>query len=391
MTGAPWVWNAVGAAIVAAVVCGAAAPFASAAGRRWRVLDRPDGHRKHHAAEVPRTGGVVLASGLAAGCLCAFLLGAAFPLPLVAAAVVIFALGVIDDVRGCTAAVKLAVQAAAAAAVVGGGAVAPLAAPGLPPAAVGVLAVIWLVGITNAINMVDGVDGLAGSMAIVFAGVFAVFAAAAGDAAAFAAALALAGACGAFLPWNWRPARLFLGDAGSLTVGFVLAWLSLAAAAGTGGAMAVFLPPLVLGIPAFDVLAVMCVRFRQVPAGAALRERVRRVLRGDRLHLHHLILARCGPRTVVLGLCGLAAAFGLLALDAVHWRSLALAAAALLAEAAAVVALRRRKGVTSPPEEILPVRGPAPSPADEPAPLHPFPGRAPSEAVGSLESGGLSG
>ena len=257
-----------------------------------------------------------------------------------------FAVGLLEDVRGCPIALRLLAQSAAAGLVVAAGY--PIATIGTPFGAVdfgapagSVLAVVWLVGITNAVNLMDGLDGLAGGVSSIIAGSLAVFAAVAGDPASIAVAAALCGACAGFLPWNWRPARLFLGDSGALTVGFVLAWLSLTASLKASTAVAVFVPLLVLGVPVIDTLLVMGARFAESP-GRLMRDRIRRVVQPDRLHLHYLLGGR-DRRIVVLGLYGLTAFFCLLSLLAVLDDNPELAAATLLTEIAVVALLRRRR------------------------------------------------
>ena len=213
---------AVFAAVVAFAVCSAMVPVAIRIGRRWQFLDVPD-DRKQHPAPVPRTGGVAVAGGLAAGCLVAFVLGAfsdpsavaGGALPFITATTMVFAIGLLDDARGCSAGIKLLVQSAAAILIVSGGhAVEVVTTPFGPmdiwggplPGAASVLGVVWLVGITNAINFMDGLDGLAAGLASIIAGCLAVFAAAYGDPATVVVALVLWGACAGFLPHNWKPA-----------------------------------------------------------------------------------------------------------------------------------------------------------------------------------------
>ena len=361
-------------ALVACAVCAAAAPAAFRAGRRWGLLDEPD-HRKRHHAAVPCTGGAAVMLGFAAACLAAFWMGAfdaAEDRPggtLVAATAIVFAVGLLEDARGCPIALRLLMQSAAAGLVVAAGY--PITAISTPVGTVefgetagSVLAVVWLVGITNAINLMDGLDGLAGGVSSIIAGSLAVFASVQGDPASIAVSAALCGACAGFLPWNWRPAKLFLGDSGALTVGFVLAWLSLIASLKASTAVAVFVPLLVLGVPAIDTLLVMGARFAESPGGL-MRDRLRRVVQADRLHLHHL-LSRGDQRRVVLGLYGLVSFFCLLSLLAVLDSNANLAAATLLTEIVVVALLRRRRGWARPSAPPA-AGGGAPGPIPEPA------------------------
>ena len=370
----PTALTGVATALVACAVCAAAAPAVFRAGRRWRLLDEPDDRKRHHAA-VPCTGGAAVMLGFAAACLAAFWMGAfdaAEDRPgstLVVATAIVFAVGLLEDARGCPIALRLLAQSAAAGLVVAAGY--PIAAIGTPFGTVefgetagSVLAVVWLVGITNAINLMDGLDGLAGGVASIIAGSLAVFAAVQGDPASIAVSAALCGACAGFLPWNWRPAKLFLGDSGALTIGFVLAWLSLTASLKASTAVAVFVPLLVLGVPAIDTLLVMGARFAESPTGL-VRDRIRRVVQADRLHLHYL-LGGSDQRAAVLGLYGLVAFFCLLALLAVLGGNPDLAAATLLTEVVVVALLRRRcRWVRSaaPSDARGGAAGPVPEPA----------------------------
>ena len=338
---------ALAAAAAAFAVCIALVPLAIGAGTRWKLLDEPD-ERKHHAGAVPRTGGIAVMGGLAAGSCVAWALGALpaaagslVALPVIVATAIVFAVGLWDDARGCSVGVKLAVESIAAALIVGAGhgievVSTPVGSYALGSAAGSALAVVWLVGITNAINLMDGFDGLSGGIASIVAASLAAFSVLQGNPTTTAVALVVCGACAAFLPWNWQPARIFLGDGGALAIGFVLAWLALAASIKATTAVAVFVPALVLGLPAFDTLLVMGVRFMESPSRGFLA-RTRDVVRADRRHLHHRLLAVTGQRNVVMTVYALVGVFCLLSLLAVVRNSLRLAAATLLVEIVVVI------------------------------------------------------
>ena len=338
-------------AIVAAAVCAALAPLAVAIGRRWKILDAPGG-RKHHRDHIPRTGGIAVAGGFVVGCGVALALGAFSPaadlpfgaLPFVAATAIVFATGLVDDARGCPVGIKLLMQSAASLVLVASGHAVdvvstPLGVVELGPVAGSVATVVWLVGITNAINLLDGLDGLAGGVAAIIAGSLAVFALLVGDFASIAVALALCGACLGFLPWNWRPARVFLGDSGSQTVGFVLAWLSLTASLKATTAVAVLVPILAVGVPAIDTLIVMYSRFVESQSRPFLY-RVYRIVQADRLHLHHHVLTVTGYRNAVLVVYGAVLLGCLLALVTAVRNEPDLAAFTVLVEIGAVMILR---------------------------------------------------
>ncbi len=162
------------------------------------------------------------------------------------------------------------------------------------------LTVFWVMGMMNTINWLDGLDGLAAGVAAIAALLFAahsyfVF----GQVTVALLALALAAACLGFLPWNFHPARIFMGTTGSAFLGYILATLAILAPAKTATAL------LVLGIPILDVAWQIMTRLR---AGRA-------PWLGDRGHLHHrLYNLGLGQRTVVLGYYAFCAGFGGLAL-----------------------------------------------------------------------------
>ena len=167
--------------------------------------------------------------------------------------------------------------------------------------------VLWLVGMSNAFNLIDGLDGLAAGLALVSTlGLLA--AAVLNDRwETVAIAAALAGALLGFLPYNFIPARVFLGDCGSLTVGFTLAAIAMQSSIKTSAAIAVAVPLLALALPILDVgLAVMRRFVRRRPVFGA-----------DHNHIHHrLIGLGLTPRRAVVTLYGVATLFTALALAA---------------------------------------------------------------------------
>jgi UDP-N-acetylmuramyl pentapeptide phosphotransferase/UDP-N-acetylglucosamine-1-phosphate transferase len=200
--------------------------------RRWGLLDRPN-PRSAHTSVTPRGGGLVV---LCAAAL-AFALFGPSPLSRAQAAVIAGALlmalvGLVDDRLRLSVAPKMLLQVAVAAGVVwaADGALARLPLP--PPLDVslgtmgGLFAVAWLVAVVNFYNFLDGIDGLAAVQGVVTGAGIAL---AGWDGAASAAGAALAGACLGFLFFNWSPARVFLGDTGSALLGFTFAALPLLA------------------------------------------------------------------------------------------------------------------------------------------------------------------
>ncbi|MGE0711839.1 MAG: hypothetical protein AB7N76_30990 [Planctomycetota bacterium] len=287
------------AAVLGGVALGAALTRAvMALALRLDFVSRPKGER-FSLAPVPMGGGVAIALLLVPGLmLCSR--------DLALAAALIFALGLLDDRRNLSPKAKLLVQAIAAALCVWG----PLD-PGPAPLLLGEprwLAVpvtwLWYVGMCNSVNLLDNMDGSAAGTAAIAAGfiyALAVTGTAPAPALALAAALAAAAALG-FLCWNFPPARVFMGDAGSLVLGFGLAGLAVRLPHPEGAwlrqlAVAGF----VLGIPLFDTALVWVSR----------RAARRPFLQGGRDHTaHRLVALGLSPRRTVLVLYGVAACLG---------------------------------------------------------------------------------
>ncbi len=216
----PWVLVLPAAVAIAAIALLRASPLAA------RILDRP-GERSLHAVPTPRIGGI----GLVLGALpLAFAVGTPDIRVLALAAAALAVLSLVDDVRALPVAVRLPCHLAAAAVAVGvalpeGGAA---DAGALAGAAVAFLAIAWM---TNLFNFMDGADGLAGGMALIGFAALGLAALGAGDGALGGACLATSAAAAGFLLFNFPPARIFLGDAGSVPLGFLagaFGWLGAA-------------------------------------------------------------------------------------------------------------------------------------------------------------------
>ncbi len=266
---------------------------------------------------MPLLGGLAVAAGLAAG------IGAAVSFAddliytqrlggLLLGALLVVALGVLDDHRGLGAAPKLAVQVVAASiAIASGFRVDHLTDPimsqswNFPPWLTWVGTTVWIVGITNAINLVDGLDGLATGVGAIIGGTLTVIAWQAGSPLGVCVGLALFGSLLGFLPYNFAPARIFLGDTGALLIGFVLSLLALE---GTRrlALLTFVVPMLALAVPILDT-------------GLSILRRVRLrapLFRADRQHMHHRLLAAQGSaRAAVLQFYFVTLCFCLIALS----------------------------------------------------------------------------
>ena len=224
-----------------------------------QVLDAPGG-RKSQATAIPYLGGVAIVAGFSAMCLAAAAVDRAIPVivelgVLLGIGLVLAVMGLADDLRGgLSPLLRLAVEIAAGVAVFATGSGTDLQAG---DAADLLLTVLWVVGITNAFNLLDNMDGLSAGVAALAGGAFCVIAGLNGQYLVAALAAGLAGCATGFLRHNFHPAKIYMGDAGSLFLGYLLAVLGLKLTlTGTPSVVALFVPLLVLGVPVFDTTLV---------------------------------------------------------------------------------------------------------------------------------------
>jgi UDP-GlcNAc:undecaprenyl-phosphate GlcNAc-1-phosphate transferase len=169
-------------------------------------------------------------------------------------------MGIIDDRWGLGSYVKLAGQLGAAAILIYSGVKVQLFDSWLDIA----VTLVWVVGITNALNLLDNMDGLSGGVAMIAAIFFTLLAAMSKQYLVGVLAAALAGACAGFLIYNWNPAHIFMGDAGSLFLGFMLAAVAIKLRFPSNSITVTWMiPVLVLGLPLFDTLLVFVSRLRR--------------------------------------------------------------------------------------------------------------------------------
>jgi UDP-GlcNAc:undecaprenyl-phosphate GlcNAc-1-phosphate transferase len=266
---------------LAAAAALALTPAAIATARRTGFYDHPRGY-KAHAVPTPYLGGTAV---LAAMLLSASQFGRAAP-PFAAialGALALWATGTADDRYSLGPVTRLAVEAAAAVALFAAGTGWSLFSADAANLA---FTVLFTVGAINAYNLMDNMDGACGGVAAASGAVLGVAAALRGHPALAATALALSGACAGFLPFNLAsPSRVFLGDGGSMPLGFVLAAIVMALTAGSheGGAL-VPLAVVLIGLPALDTTLVIVSRLRR---GAG-------VFTGGNDHLTHRLWVRLG-------------------------------------------------------------------------------------------------
>lgn len=288
----------------ALVLAVGATPLARFLGPRVGVIDQPES-RKIHARPVPRLGGAAI---LVAVLLVSVIVGERhnfdqFGSILVGAAGISF-IGLIDDRWGLPPLVKLVGQIAAALLLyVSGVYVSAFPHPSLNVVAT----VFWVVYITNAINLLDNMDGLAGGVAAIAAAHFALMCAFSGQYLVGALSIALLGACLGFLFYNVNPASIFMGDSGSLFLGFVLAATGIKLRFPENVTFVTWMVPvLVMGIPVFDTALVIISR---------LRRGMNPLTNPGQDHVsHRLVAAGMGRREAVLMLYMGSFVLGLLAI-----------------------------------------------------------------------------
>lgn len=286
--------------------------------RGWVSAASSDRHV--HTLPVPRLGGVAIYLTLCCMALLAHWLPGYFgtrefpladlTLKILGPATIVFVLGLIDDFCGLNAYVKFGVQAGAAVLLfcngLGISRLSILAGyphlgwlVGLP------LTILWVLWITNAFNLIDGLDGLAAGSALFSTLVTCVVALLGHNEVVLFLTLVLAGAITGFLKYNFNPASIFLGDSGSLLIGFLISAIAIAGSHKSPTMVAVAIPIVSLGLPILDVAVAVIRRFLSC----------KRLFAPDREHIHHKLLGRgISHRQTVLLLYGVSACFGLFSL-----------------------------------------------------------------------------
>lgn len=312
-------------------------PLARRMGGRLGMIDAPNEARKIHAAPVPRSGGLALFAAFW-GCLGLNLLLAGTVVPglewlpervrtlaantemkyaqlggIFLGGLMIFVLGAIDDARGLSPRLRLVVQILAVLPVLLTGTSLKLF---LPDPVGWVLTVIWVVFLVNSFNFLDNMNGLTSGLAVIIAAVLALQSALAGEYYMLLLFGLLGGAAMGFWFFNFPRASIFLGDSGSTTIGYLFAVLTILCTwydSGVPTHLPILMPAIVLGVPIFDTLSVMWIRWR---SGRPLME-------GDRNHFSHRLVDLGMTRTgAVLFIYGVALTVGLaaVALRPLDWR-----------------------------------------------------------------------
>ena len=254
------------------------------------AIDIPKDNRRMHKKPTPRIGGLAIIFGFTVATLC-FAQPSRQLYGTLSGAAIIAIMGVIDDCKNLPAKLKFVIQIIAALVVVFAGDIKidVFTNPNflsdnpywvLPGWLSVTLTVIWIVFITNAVNFIDGLDGLAAGVSAIMSISLVFISIRVGEYSIAILGIALMGSCFGFLPFNFNPAKIFMGDTGSTFLGFMLATLSIQGVFKSYAVISFAVPLLILGLPLFDALFAM----------------IRRILRGqspmtaDRGHLHHRLV-----------------------------------------------------------------------------------------------------
>lgn len=281
------------AACAALVVVLFATPIVRRFALFYKIGDYP-GERKIHTRFIPRMGGAAIILGFAGVLLTSILLGSVLSvggdvfLGIIASLILITLLGIYDDIRGVGSLGKLIVQGIAAGLVIHFGLrITYLSLPFVGSVDLGFLSipvtVLWLVGVTNAVNLLDGLDGLAAGVSVIVATSFFLIGFYLNDRFLMVASVGIVFSCLGFLRYNFHPASIFMGDTGSLFLGFLLACLGLYILRHPGPegmSLSLLVPIVALAVPIVDTSVAF---FRRLKRGM-------HPLRPDKEHIHHRLM-----------------------------------------------------------------------------------------------------
>lgn len=278
------------------------------------AMDKPDA-RKVHQGLIPRLGGLAIYIGFVVS----IVLTVGFSYEMIGVllgATVLVLVGILDDIYSLPAKVKLVGQILSAAVLVVffNVNVEWIELPYLGfvyfPSFISIpLTIFWIVGFVNTVNLIDGLDGLAAGIATIASMAIALLAFQMGQWVSAAAMVAMSGACLAFLQYNFNPARIFMGDTGSMFLGYVIGAVSVMGSMKTAAAAVLIVPLVALSVPIMDtLLAIVRRKLSGVP-----------IFSPDKNHLHHRLLAKgLTQKEVVLVMYALTAFFSCIALLVIH-------------------------------------------------------------------------
>ena len=299
-----------GPLLVAFVVAAAVTPAAIKIAPKIGAMDIPKDERRMHKKPMPRFGGIAIYLGIMAA-LAVFALKDKGITSVMTGCTLIYMLGLIDDLKDLKPLVKLCGQIVCATVVYIMGVriefITNYFGPGnmaFGDVACFIITVLWLIAITNAVNLIDGLDGLAAGIAAISALCIGYVAYIPGQYVPTLAMMAIAGAALGFLPYNFNPAKIFMGDSGSELLGFSIAAVSILGTVKSATIVVVIIPALVLGLPIFDTVMAI---FRRLAKHQSIGT-------ADKDHLHHRIMkAGFGQKRAVMILYCISGIMGIVA------------------------------------------------------------------------------
>ena len=275
------------------------------------AMDVPKDERRVHKVAMPLMGGLAMYIAVVIGMIVFLPKDRTFIAILIGATLILIS-GIKDDIKGTTPKEKLVYQILAAGIAIWGGINIDFITNPFTQGPSGFdlsfisipITIFWIVGITNTLNLIDGLDGLAGGVAFISSFSFMLVAIKMGLGFIGILAALVAGACLGFLPYNFNPAKIFMGDTGSLFLGYMLAVISIEGALKSVATIAMIIPIVILGVPIFDTTFAI---FRRLLKGQS-------IMTADKSHLHHKLLEKgFTQKQTVLILYAISGIFGLFA------------------------------------------------------------------------------
>lgn len=326
--------------ILAFIVAFMATPYTIKIANKIGAVDIPKDKRRMHTKKMPKFGGPAVVLGFIVSIIYLIIVmniegslelfneqeyGKKLLGVLLGIGVIVIT-GVLDDIKTLKPWQELIGQAIAAIIVVSFGVkIEHLDIPflyriGLTEAFSTIVTILWIIGVTNAINLIDGLDGLSSGISLISCmSLLVIFLLNDSPMIATVIVTAMSGALVGFLPYNFSPAKTFIGDVGSNFLGFMLAVVSILGVAKTYTAAVIVLPVIVLGLPIFDVIFAI---IRRIAKGKSIKA----VFKPDKGHLHHRLVEKgFSQKQAVLILYGLSASLGMFAiilLDSGIWKAL---------------------------------------------------------------------
>ena len=326
--------------ILAFIVAFMATPYTIKLAKKIGAVDVPKDERRMHKRAMPKFGGPAVILGFLVSVIYLLIVMSLedtiilngpenYGMKLIGlflGIVIISITCVIDDIKTIKPIVKLSGQLLAAIVAVAFGIriesinVSIIQAPELGEILSTIVTIVWIVGVTNAINLIDGLDGLSSGISVISAiSLLIIFLLNGSAMVPIILITALAGALVGFLPFNFAPAKTFIGDTGSNFLGYTISIIAILGMAKTYTLAVIILPLIVLGLPIFDTVWAI---IRRLIKGKSIKA----IFKADKGHLHHRIVARgFSQKQAVLILYGISATFGIFAIiffDSGIWKAL---------------------------------------------------------------------